>query len=126
MSEKKQRLGDLLVEVGKPRDDIWQSYRKEVEKIMEKEIRWFKWSKIAVFSVTPLLILSAIIYMGRMEETANLQKEIYWGFLAILAFLMAMNALIPFYSNRYTLEIRKDIKELTLAIKELKETVEKK
>jgi hypothetical protein len=87
---------------------------------MEKEIRKLKWQKISYWVVAPLLLLESVWFSTKLDDAATLQIQLRYLFWAIVPFLFVMLMQIQYFANRNTIEIRKEVKELMLAIKELK------
>ncbi len=121
MNDFRKRLGERLIE----QEGICQAqsdkYRKEVEKLMEKETRKLKWQKVSYWAVAPLLILESVWFSTKLDDAATVQIQLRYLLWAIWPFLFVMLMQIQYFANRNTIEIRKEVKELMLAIKELKD-----
>jgi hypothetical protein len=120
MTEIRKGLGERLVAQEGSSHIQSEKYRKEVEKLMEKEIRKLKWQKISYWVVAPLLLLEAIFFAMKLDDAATVQIQMRYLFWVIWLFLTVMLIQIQYIANRNTIEIRKEVKELMLAIKELK------
>lgn len=120
MNDFRKRLGERLVEQEGIRQVQSDTYRKEVEKLMEKEMRQLKWQKVSYWVVAPLLLLESVWFSTKLDDAATVQIQLRYLFWAILPFLFVMLMQIQYFANRNTIEIRREVKELMLAIKELK------
>ena len=121
MNDLRKRLGERLIE----QEGIGQvqsgKYRREVEKLMEKENRRLMWQKLTYWCVAPALLLESVWFSMKIDDAATTQAQLRYLFWAIWPFLFVMLMQIQYFANRNTIEIRKEVKELMLAIKELKE-----
>jgi p-aminobenzoyl-glutamate transporter AbgT len=125
MNDTRRRLGERLIEQEGISQAQSEKYRKEVEKLMEKEIRKLKWQKISYWVVAPLLLLESVWFSTKLDDAATVQIQLRYLFWAIVPFLFVMLMQIQYFANRNTIEIRKEVKELMLAIKELNEKIGK-
>ncbi len=125
MTDGKNGLGSRLVAEAPLRALQSEKYRKEVEKLMEKEDRRFKVQKVTYWCVAPLLIVESVIFSMKLDDAATTQEQFRYLFWALWPFLFVMLMQIQYFGARNTLEIRKEVKELMLAIKELKEKKDK-
>jgi hypothetical protein len=73
-----------------------------------------------------LIVLGAASFVGFGEEAGRVTGELRPVILSIVMFLMAVLVLVQYHVDRIDLEIRRDIKELTLAVLELKEGLAKR
>lgn len=98
----------------------------EVERIMGKEIRKFKQTRLIYWIMGPIMVIQLLIFARMMESAETVQRQLNFAFWGIWAFLFFLMLLGGYLLARYTLEVRKDLKELTLAVEELKESVDRR
>lgn len=125
MTERKPTLGDRLLEAGRPEPDVSERCRKEVERLMEKEIRKMKWFTWQVWIVGGALVLMTMLFASRMDAATTVQSQLHFAFSALWALLFFVVIVVRFVSDRNALQIRKEIKELRIAVNELKEGLDK-
>jgi len=117
-----ESLGSRLLTVERPRDVVWERYRRRMEEAMTelddrmrrfKRTRWIAWSVYALY-----IVVGAVSFQARRFGELELGVLAVW---AIIMFVMGTLIVAVFHVDRIHLEIRRDIKELTLAVLELKE-----
>jgi hypothetical protein len=115
-------LGSRLLAVERPPDKVWERYRRRMEETMPglddrarrfKRTRWIAWSVYALY-----IVVGAVSFLARRFGELELGVLAVW---AIIMFVMGTLIVAVFHIDRIHLEIRRDIKELTLAVLELKE-----
>jgi hypothetical protein len=123
-------LGSRLLDLGKPQPSVWSRYKRDMEGAMtelEKRMRRFERRRWIFLGVSGLLVvLGASSFVGFGAEAGRVTGELRPVILSIVMFLVAVLVLVQYHVDRINLEIRRDIKELTLAVLELKEGLAKK
>jgi hypothetical protein len=123
-------LGSRLLDLGQPQPGVWSRYKRDMEGAMtelEKRLRKFeqrRWIFLGLAGV--LIVLGASSFVGFGEEAGRVTGELRPVILSIVIFLIAMLTLVQYHVDRINLEIRRDIKELTLAVLELRESLAKR
>jgi hypothetical protein len=122
-----QSMGSRLLAVELPPDAVWERYRRRMESAMSElddRIRRFKRTRWIAFGVYALYVaVGAISFYQRRMGDLELGVLAVW---AIVMFVMGTLIVGVFHVDRTHLEIRRDIKELTLAVLELKEGLSKR
>jgi hypothetical protein len=117
-----ESLGSRLLTVERPPDVVWERYRRKMEDAMtelDDKVRRFKRTRWIVWSVYALyIVVGAVSFQARRFGELELGVLAVW---AIIMFVMGTLIVAAFHVDRIHLEIRRDIKELTLAVIELKE-----
>ncbi len=125
-----ESLGSRLLDLGQPQPSVWSRYKREMEGAMtelEKRMRRFERLRWIALSVSGLLIvLGALFFVRFGEESGSVTRELRSVVLSIVMFLTAVLFIVQYHVDRINLEIRRDIKELTLAVLELKEGLAKR
>lgn len=125
-----ESLGSRLLDQGQPPPGVWSRYRSDMEGAMtelEKRMRRFERLRWVPLSVSGLLIVLGAVFLVRFgEESGSVARELRPILLSIVMFLMAVLFIVQYHVDRINLEIRRDIKELTLAVLELKEGLVKR
>lgn len=123
-------LGSRLLDLGQPQPSAWSRYKRAMEGAMtelEKRMRKFERLRWIALSVAGLLIvLGALFFVRFGEESGSVTRELRPVVLSSVMFLMAVLFIVQYHVDRINLEIRRDIKELTLAVLELKEGLAKR
>jgi hypothetical protein len=123
MADKK--LGDRLVEVDNPIHAHIAKHHDAVHKHLEKEMHRLARNK-KFFFITGVMILALLIFvMLRIDPDAPFQFQLGFAYVGMWGFVYFVLMLVWFVIDKNTLEIRKDIKELSLEVKEMKEKMEK-
>ncbi len=118
MKKELSRFGDRLV-VEAPLQALQsERYRREVEKLMEREIRKLKWQKTSYWVVAPLLLAESIYFAMKIDDAGATHEQIRYLWWALSPFLFVMLIQIQYAASRNALEIRKEIRELIQAMKE--------
>ena len=127
--QSRESLGSRLLAAGQPQVAAWNRYKTRMEETMaevETRTRKFKRLRWIPLSVSIVLIVLATVFLVRFgEETGDLTRQVSLGVGAIMMFLMATLFIVQYHIDRVNLEIRRDIKELTLAVIDLKEGLTK-
>jgi hypothetical protein len=125
-----ESLGSRLLDLGRPHPSVWSRYKRDMGGAMtelEKRIRRFERRRWIFLSVSGLLVvLGASSFVNFGEEAGRVTAELRPVIFSIVMFLIAMLFLVQYHVDRINLEIRRDIKELTLAVLELKEGLAKR
>jgi hypothetical protein len=115
-------LGSRLLTVGRPQDVVWDRYKRNMEDAMvelDDRIRRFERTRWIALSVYALYIVAGLLaFQERRFGDLELGVLAVW---AIIMFVMGTLIVAVFHVDRTNLEIRRDIKELTLAVIELRE-----
>ena len=125
-----ESLGSRLLDLGQPQPRVWSRYKRAMEGAMtelEKRMRRFERLRWIALSVAGLLVvLGALFFVRFGAESGSVTRELRPVVLSIVMFLMAVLFIVQYHVDRINLEIRRDIKELTLAVIELKEGLAKR
>jgi heme A synthase len=125
-----ESLGSSLLDLGQPQPSVWSRYKRDMEGAMtelEKRTRRFERLRWIALGVSGLLIvLGALFFVRFGAESGSVTRELRPMILSIVMFLIAVLFLVQYHVDRINLEIRRDIKELTLAVLELKEGLAKR
>jgi len=122
-------LGSRLLTVERPQDAVWERYRKGMEDAMTeldnrmqrfKRARWIACGGYAVYLVAGLLV-----FLQRRPNLGDLELGVL-AVWAIIMFVLGILIVGVFHLDRANLEIRRDIKELTVAVVELRESLSTK
>jgi hypothetical protein len=126
MSEENKNPGERLVEVDNPIHAHLAKHHAAVEKHLEKEMHRLARNKKFFFITGAVLLIALIIATLRIDPNAPFQTQLGYAYIGMWGFVYFILMLVWFVIDKNTLEIRKDIKELSLEVKELKESSGKK
>jgi hypothetical protein len=118
----RESLGSRLLSVERPRDEVWERYRRRMETVMtelDERMRGFKRARWIALGLYALYIaVGALSFQQRRLGELELGVLAVW---AIIMFVLGILIVGVFHLDRANLEIRRDIKELTVAVLELKD-----
>ncbi len=103
-----------------------QKYHKEVEKMLEKQIRAHKRERIIIGPLWIYIVFLCTIFMLIGGFSADPNKKIWFGIWACFLLLFGAVFLFRYFINHNRLEILKELKAMQLRIEELHEKVVRK
>jgi hypothetical protein len=118
-----ESLGSRLLTVERPQEVVWERYKRKMESAMtelEDRVRRFERMRWIAMSAYVLYIVVGGLSFARFGAVGSLELGVL-AVWAIIMFVMGTLGVAVFHLDRTNLEIRRDIKELTLAVIELKE-----
>ncbi len=121
MSPRDDRDAVVRAEYAGIDERMLEKHHKEVSQIMKKELRQWKHLRIIGYIVYPVLIGVSVVLLLRSGGAADIAAKVDDGLFALAMLMVAQIFMIQFHAQRINVGIRKDINELTLAVRELKE-----
>lgn len=118
---KKTRKERLLAQ--ESFDPEKQKYRKEVEKMLEKQIRALRREKIIAHSLWIYLVILCTIFMTIGGFTADPTMKLWFGISSCFWLLFGVVFLLRYSINHNRIEIMKELKAIQLRIEELHEKI---
>ncbi len=100
-----------------------QKYRKEVEKMLEKQIRALRREKIITHSLWIYLVILCTIFMTIGGFTPDPTMKLWFGILACFWLLFGVVFILRYSINHNRIEIMKELKAIQLRIEELHEKI---
>lgn len=100
-----------------------QKYRKEVEKMLEKQIRAHRREKIITHSLWIYIVILCTIFMLIGGFTADPTMKLWFGILACFWLLFGVVFILRYFINYNRIEILKELKAIQLRIEELHEKI---
>jgi hypothetical protein len=119
-------MGSRLLTVERPRDAAWERYRRGMEDAMtelDNRMRRFERTRwIACGGYAVYLLAGLLVFLQRRPSLGDLELGVL-AVWAIIMFVLGILIVGVFHLDRANLEIRRDIKELTVAVVELRESL---
>ncbi|MGA2261331.1 MAG: hypothetical protein ABSH28_07840 [Acidobacteriota bacterium] len=113
-------LRDQLLNKYLPPPGKLDSYRKEVNAMLEREEKALRSQKIMVVALWLLVVGMATVFMVVGGYRSNTLSGIWLGISACFWFLFGMVFLFQYHMNRSRLELLKEIKQIQLQVLELR------
>jgi len=100
-----------------------QKYHKEVEKMLEKQIRAHRRERIITGPLWIYIVLLCTIFITVGGFTADPTKKLWFGILACFWLLFGVVFILRYFINHNRIEILKELKAIQLRIEELHEKI---
>jgi undecaprenyl pyrophosphate phosphatase UppP len=101
----------------------YEKYRKEVEKMLDKQIRAIKREKRITYPMWIYITILCTSFLLIGGFTSDPTKKLWFGILACFWLLFGAVFILRYFINYSRLEIMKEIKEIQLKIEELREKI---
>lgn len=101
----------------------YEKYRKEVDKMLDKQIRAIKREKRTTYPMWIYITIFCTLFMLIGGFSSDPTKKLWFGILACFWLLVGVVFILRYFINYSRLEIMKEIKGLQLQIEELREKI---
>ncbi len=123
MKENKKKVQEEWDFPEFPSGERHEKYQKEVEKMLDKQIRATKREKRIIGPMWIYITVFCTLFLLIGGFSSDPTKKLWFGILACFWFLFGALFLIRYFINHSRLEIMKEIKGIQLQIEELRERV---